>query len=120
MILRGSDLFSGFADHEVDGGGEAVPVGSFFFELGTAGGCERVELGLAAGFAFGPLGLDPTLLLEAMQSGVERALLHLEDFAGKLLNPLGDGPSVEGFEKERFEDQEVEGSLNEVAWLAHA
>jgi hypothetical protein len=35
------------------------------------------------------------------------------------LNPLGDGPSMQRFEKERFEDEEVEGSLNEIAWLAH-
>ena len=92
----------------------------FFFKLRAASGGERVELRLAAGFAFGPLGLDPPLLLETVQGGVEGALLHLEDFAGKLLNPLGDGPSVQGIEQEGFEDKEVEGSLNEIAWLAHA
>ena len=108
------------ADHEVYGGGEAVPVGSFFFELGTAGSSKGVELSLTACFAFGPFGSDPSLLLETVESGIERALLDLEDFAGKLLNPLGDGPAVKGFEKERFEDEEVEGSLNEIAWLAHA
>jgi hypothetical protein len=114
-----ANLFLGLADDEVDGCREAVPVGSFLFKLRTAWGGESVELGLATGFAFSPLRLDPSLLLKTMQGGVERTLLYLENFAGDLLNPLGDGPSMQRFEKERFEDEEVEGSLNEIAWLAH-
>jgi hypothetical protein len=110
----------GFAYDQVDGGGEAVPVGGFLFELGTARGGERVELCLTPGFAFCPFGLDPALLLKAMKGGVKGALLHLQDFAGKLLNPLGDSPAVHWFKEEGFEDEEVEGALNEVAWFAHA
>src|ERR1700733_6428480 len=57
---------SRFRDDEVDGRGEAAPVGGFGLKLLAAGGSERVELGLTAGFAFGPAGLDPALLLEPM------------------------------------------------------
>src|SRR5580692_543561 len=71
---------SGLAHDQVDGGGKTVPVGRFLFKLGAAGGGKRIELGLASGFALGPPGLDPTLLLEAVEGGVERALLDLEHF----------------------------------------
>ena len=60
---------SSLVDNEVDGGGEASPVGGFGFKLFAAGGGERIELGLAAGFALGPFGLDPALLLEAVNAG---------------------------------------------------
>ena len=110
----------GFANDQVDGGGEAIPVSRFLFEPGTARGGECIELCLTPGFAFCPFGLDPALLLKAMKGGVKRALLHLKDFAGKLLNPLGDSPAVHRFKDEGFEDKEVEGALNEVAWFAHA
>jgi len=62
---------SGFGDDDVNGLRETAPIGGFFFELVSAGLGQRVKLGLAAGLAFGPVGGDPTLLFEAVQSGVE-------------------------------------------------
>src|SRR4051794_15368479 len=84
------------------------------------GGGEGVELGLSAGFAFGPFSPDPALLLKTVESGVERALLDLENFARKLLNPLANRPSMERFKSEGLQYKEIEGSLNEIAWLSHA
>src|ERR1700739_1747222 len=58
---------SGLAHDQIDGGRKPVPVCGFLFELGAAGGGQRIELGLAAGPAFGPSGLDSTLLLQAAE-----------------------------------------------------
>jgi len=113
------EVLSGLAHDEVDGLGKAGPVRRFLFELGAARRGERIELGLAAGFAFGPFGLNPPLLFKAVQSRIERALLYLEHFAGDLLNALGDGPAVHGFRQEGFEDEEIERTLDEITWLSH-
>ena len=91
-------VISRFRHHQVDGGREAAPVGGFFFQLLAAGVGERVELGLAPGFAFRPLGLDPRLLLQPVERGIKRALLDLQDFSGNLLDALGNGPAVLCFE----------------------
>ena len=109
-----------FLHDEIDGGGEAIPVGEFLFELGATGSGEGIELGDAAGFGFGALALDPAFLLEAMEGGVEGALLDLEDFAGDLLDALGDSPTVLGLEGDGFEDEEVESALDEVVRFAHS
>ena len=79
---------SGSGDDDVDGLREPVPVGGFLFELAPAGLSQGIELGLAAGFAFGPVGGDPPLLLEAVQGGIERALLDLQDFVARLSKAL--------------------------------
>ena len=63
---------------------------------------------------------QPSLLLEAMQRRVQRALADLENFAADLLNAFGDGPAVCGLERDGLEDQQVERALNEVRWSAHA
>jgi hypothetical protein len=39
-----------------------------------------------------------------MESWVKGALLDLQDFVGDLLNALGDGPAVFGFERDGFEN----------------
>src|SRR5579864_3457065 len=48
-----------------------------------------------------------------MQRGIEGALLDLQHVFGDLLDPLGDGPAVLGFEGDGFEDEEVEGALRQ-------
>ena len=85
-------------------GGEAVPVGAFLIELLAAKTSERVELGAAVVFARLPFGRDPALLFEFVKSGIERAVAHLENVSGNLRQALADGPAVEWFEGEDFED----------------
>ena len=91
-----------------------------FLQLRAAGWGERIELGLAAGVGFTPFGLDPPFALEPVEGGIEGALLDLEDFLGDLLDALGDGPAVLGLECDGFQDEEVEGALDEVVWFAHS
>src|SRR5437899_2393330 len=58
-------------DDAGDGGGEAAPVGGFTFELAAAEACERIKLGAAVVFAGAPLSLDPALLFELVEGGIE-------------------------------------------------
>ena len=105
--------------HQIDGRGEAAPVGGFLLELRATAGGQRIELGFSSRFRFRPFRFDPGFLFQAVQSGVEGALLNLKNFAGDLLNALGNGPAVFGFEGNGLENEEVESALDEIAWLTH-
>jgi hypothetical protein len=109
----------GFFDYEVNGGRKAAPLGGFSFELDAASGGEGIELGLAASLGFGPFGFDPGFAFEAIEGGVEGALLDLEYFARDLLDAFGDGPAMFGFEGDGFEDKEIERALDEIVWFTH-
>ena len=54
-----------------------------------------------------------------MQRGVQRSLLNLKHFTGDLLNAFGNRPAVFRLKRNGFENQEVEGSLDEIAWFSH-
>ncbi len=94
-------------------------MGSLSFELFAAFAVEAVELGLAAGFACGPFGCNPTLLLEPVEGRIERALLYLQNLFRYLLYALGDGPSVLRLVGEGAENEKVESALNEIVRFAH-
>src|SRR5262249_25379799 len=68
-----------------------------------------------------PLPLDPALLLEPEERGIQRALVEVEDLARDLVQPLGDAVAVHAAEGiERLEHHEVEGALQDVGfWLGH-
>ena len=78
-------------------------------------GGERVELGAAVVLGESPLGGDPASILEAAQGGVERALLDRENVVGRVLDPAGDGVAMRGAGEERFENENAEGALEELA-----
>ncbi len=80
---------------------------------------KRIELRLTPGLALRSLRFDPALLLQAVQSRIERALLHLQHFAGDLLDALGDSPAVAALNGEGLKNQEIESSLYEIAWFTH-
>ena len=60
------------------------------------------------------MGLDPAAPLQAVQSRVEGALLHLQRFARDLLQAFGDGPAVKRFQSKGFEDKEIECALGQL------
>ena len=80
---------------------------------------EFVVFGAAIVFGGAPAGFDPAAAFEAVEGGIEGALLNLENVAGNLLYALGDGPAVLGFEGEGAEDEEVEGALRKIDALRH-
>ena len=49
-----------------------------------------------------------------MEGRVKRALRNLEDVMAHLLNALGNRPAVARLERERLQDEKVQGPLNEV------
>ena len=65
--ILSSARISCLLDDQVDRSRQAIPVRQLPLELPAAGGCERVEFGHAAGLGLPPFGLDPGLLLEAME-----------------------------------------------------
>src|SRR5439155_26573126 len=89
------------------------------FELFSAGFGEFVIPGAAVVVRRAPTGLDPAPALQAVQRGVERALLNAEHLAGHLLDALGDAPSMLGVEGEGAKDEQVEGALGEIDACGH-
>jgi hypothetical protein len=96
-------LALGVAERELDRGRESLPLRELLFELRAAGARERVELRVASRFVLLATRRGSTLLLEAVERGIERALLDLEDFARDGLDALGDGPAVSRFGGDRLE-----------------
>jgi len=111
-------LFSYFTRFEAqdvaDEASHAVPLVAFGAELFSTSGGELVELGFAIVVGLAPLAGDPALVFEAVEGGVEGALLDFELAAGDLLDAEQDSVAVEGAEGDGFEDEHVEGSLEEV------
>src|SRR5215813_1469466 len=58
-------------------------------------------------------------LLKAVGRRIKRALLDLESRSGDLLDALCYSPAVRGFERDGFENQQIERSLNEIGRLCH-
>ena len=69
---------------------------------------------------FAPLRFDPAALLEAVEGRVQGSLIHLEHFPGYLPDALGDAPAVHGFQRNGFEDQEIQSALDQIGWFAHS
>src|SRR5262249_48802728 len=100
-------------------GRESPPVGGFPLELLSSRPRERVELRAPVVLGRLPLRLDPALLLELVQCGIERAVADLKHLAGHLLQALADRPAVERLQREDLQQEQVECSLYEVGRFAH-
>jgi hypothetical protein len=68
---------------------------------------QAVVLGPAIVFRGAPFGLDPTLLFHAVQGGKERAKTHSEGTGSNLCDASGHADSMQWFQCQRFQDQEV-------------
>src|SRR3954471_1925011 len=101
--------------HARDGGGDPLPVRGFLRELLAPGPRQRVELRAPVVLGITPRRLDPALLLETVERGVERSLVHLQHVLGQLLQPLRDAPAVHVAGGKGAENQQVEGALQQVA-----
>jgi hypothetical protein len=100
------------AQNAADDARDAMPVLGFGLKLFAAGFGDGVEAGLAIVFGSAPLGGDPSLVEEADEGGVDRALVDLERFFADLLDAAGDAVTVErAHGGERLEDHEIESAL---------
>src|SRR2546430_17527272 len=83
--------------------GEPLPVGLFSLQIFAPRRRQRIKLRPAIVVRLAPLGLDPSALLEAMEGGIQRSLIHLEHFLRHLVDALGDAPPVHGFKRKGLE-----------------
>src|SRR5215470_16581037 len=98
-----------------NGRGPALPLRSLKMKLLPAGARERVKPGAARILGLAPLGIQPSCALQALQRGQERAGIDLKHAAGDLLDPPGDAKAMHGLQTQGFEDQHIEGALNDVS-----
>ena len=98
-----------------DRSGVRLPASDLRAELAPAGYAELVVLGLPPRLGQPPLLLEPPLSLEAVERGIEGALLDGEGVLGGLPDPPADAVAVHGPPAQGLEDEDVEGADEEVA-----
>jgi hypothetical protein len=103
----------------MDGSGESVPGLLFGLESGPAGFGKRVELGAAVVLGLAPICFYPCLMLEAVERGIEGALVDTKDVIRELTHAIGYCEAVHGSESQHLEDEEVEGALQEFIGFCH-
>src|SRR5688500_14899056 len=111
---RGAAEGSGGGEDLRHGRGVAGPRARLGAELGAAASGEAVVLGAPVVLREPPLGLDPAALLQAVEGGVEGALLDAEGVVGRLADPARDGVAVARAPAEGLEDEDVERALEEL------
>src|SRR3977135_2452776 len=87
--------------------------------MATAGSREAVVLGAAIVLGVAPFRLQPPFVVQAVERGKQRAGLHLERAARDLLDAAGDPEPCMLAERERAENQQVQGALQEIGLLGH-
>jgi hypothetical protein len=88
-----------------------LPPGTIASQLLFALRGDAVILGSLILFGVTPLGSNPTLPLHAMQRGVQRARLYLENRSGLGTKGLSDAVAMLGAPLQRLKDEHVERSL---------
>lgn len=74
---------------------EARPSFTLGVKVFAAGGREPVESGAPIIIRRAPFGQKKATKLQAVESGIERAFINLEDVMRTSVNPFGDGITVE-------------------------
>src|SRR5688572_32382955 len=116
---RVSKCDSGGAQHGLEAGGEAAPALQLVAKRLAARGGDPVVAGTPVVVSGSPIARDQAVLLEALERGIERALVHLEHTVGDLLDALADPPPVHGSERQRLEDQQVERAPEGIGLGSH-
>src|SRR5258708_9261610 len=102
-----------------NGARKPAPVVGFFFELSPPEPCKRIVFRPPAILGRFPFGCNPALLLQLVQSRVERSVAHLQHVAGYLLQPLTDGEAVQRLKGQDFQQQHVQRALHQIRRFAH-
>src|SRR5213079_2969488 len=102
-----------------NGARKPAPVVCFFFELLTPEPCERIIFRPPAILGCFPLGCNPALLLQLVQSRVQRSVAHLQHIARHLLQSLAYREAVHRFNRQNFQKQHVQRPLHEIGRFAH-
>ena len=89
-------------ENPAHGARESSPVCALDGQLLLSRGSKLIKTGSAAQFGDTPFRGDQTLVFQPVQRGVKRSLIDLEDVLGDLLDPFGDGPSVQAIRLQQF------------------
>src|SRR5258708_16324881 len=105
-------LLAGGPHHSRHGFGHLLPLGFFDHELLPAFIRQPVifEFPVSVRSRL-PIGTYPSSLLQTMQCGIERTVLHLQEFVRSPLNVLADLVTMSRSIKKRPQDEHVQGSL---------
>src|SRR6476469_2677819 len=111
---------SGMSNHVLHRSGECEPALDLLLELSASGCGQAVECDPPAIGGDTWLASKKPAILEAIEGGIERALVDGEHVAGHLLNAGGDGPAVVRFQHDGFEDEQIERTLQQLnVGIAH-
>src|SRR6266581_2854150 len=113
QIVEHELLLSGLEDLG-DRGGESAPAGFFPFELFAPEPRQLIKLRAAIVLRSSPARLDPAAAFQAMESGIERALLNEKNLTGNLVDTFGNRPAVLRFQGKRPEDQQIQRALRKI------
>src|SRR5262249_55255853 len=108
-------IVSGRLEDSSDRARVSAPGRHFRTELSPTARRERVVLRLPVVFGHAPLGVDGAAILEAMQGLVQRGVDDHETAAAVSLDPLTHGVAVERTQRQGFQNENVEGAVQEIA-----
>src|SRR5580698_6029011 len=94
--------------------GNCGPLFCFNSKLTLAGSSPTVELGSPIILRITPEGAQPPSLFQAVKGRKERSRLDLKCPPGDLLNAAGNPQSVHFAFTDCFQDQQIEGALQEI------
>src|SRR5678816_3120795 len=91
------------AEHAVDAADRASPPLELRGELAFAGGSQAIKPGAPVVLGGAPFGDDPAAAQQALQDGIDRALLNGAHAVRQAIDSLGDTPSMHCAEAQRLE-----------------
>src|SRR5690606_3503915 len=103
--------------HLRDRFGVARPCARLPLELLTAPRGQRVVLRATVRLRQPPLGCDPATPLDAVQRGVQRAILDLQHAIRRVADPASNRIAMTGAEDQRLEYEQVECALEQIQIL---
>ena len=79
---------------------------------------QRIDFGRRLFCRRFPLRTDPAFLFELVQSRVERTVAHLQNTIGDMAEPATNREAVQRLDREDFQQQEIQGSLDQIGRFA--
>jgi hypothetical protein len=104
----------------IDDRGHLRPLGRLGFQLTTARRRKAIEFSAALVFRFTPLAFQPSLMFDPVESDVKGTLRNLKTSARDLLDAHQYAVAMKRTQRNSFENQYLQGSLEEFNGFFHA